>query len=62
MGEVAHPHFRDTPCRKVADKGHDMTDACGPVAHHFELQPLRVKFAVSAGFNQLPLPAVMLVQ
>ena len=62
MRQVTHPRLNDTPRRQVGNKGHDMANLRGIVTHHLELQPLRVEFAVLAGFYQFTQPTVVLCQ
>src|SRR5690606_31439812 len=48
--------------RQVGEKADDMADPATAVAHHVELQPLRVELAVLARLGQLAAPAAMHLQ
>ncbi|MNJ38697.1 hypothetical protein D3C77_335490 [compost metagenome] len=62
MGQVAQAFFRLTTCRQVGEEADNIADAAAGVANPVELQPLRVQVSILARFNQLTLPASLLVQ
>ncbi|MCY1538289.1 hypothetical protein D9M68_738210 [compost metagenome] len=60
--EITQAFFRLAARRQVGEETDDMADVAPRIAHHIELQPLRVQLAVLARLDQFALPAIALLQ
>ena len=62
VGQVAHALFGFAAGRQIGEEADDMADMAPRIAHHIQLQPLRVQLAVLARLHQFALPAAVLLQ
>ncbi|MCY1517581.1 hypothetical protein D9M68_522670 [compost metagenome] len=62
IGQVAQALLRFAAGGEVGEETDDMADLPPRVAHHIELQPLRIELAILAGVHQFALPAAALFQ
>ncbi|MNQ56810.1 hypothetical protein D3C85_709450 [compost metagenome] len=61
-GEIAQALLRLAAGGEVGEEADDVADTAPRIAHHIELQPLRVELAVLARVHQFALPAAALLQ
>ncbi|MNH05023.1 hypothetical protein D3C79_643350 [compost metagenome] len=62
MRQVAQALLRLTACRQVSIEADNIADSAPGITYPVQLQPLRIQVAILARFNQLPLPAPLLLQ